>query len=107
MKGKIKTIHELTSFESKGGDQFTKQIFVVANNEGYEGKEQIFPMELFGDKTSLLNGFKEGDEVNVEYNLNCRHWKEDRYFVSLQAWKIEKVGETAPALPQPDELPPF
>lgn len=105
IKGTIKTIHELTNFESKGGDQFTKQIFTVANNEGYENKEQLFAFELFGDKTSLLNGKKEGDTVDVEYNISCRHWKEDRYFVSLQAWKIEGVGAGQP-LPTVGTPPP-
>lgn len=106
VKGTIETIHELTEFQGKNGDAFTKQIFTVVNNDGYEGKEQLFAIELFGDKTQLLNGMSEGDAVTVQCNVNCRHWKEDRYFTSLQAWKIEK-DEAAPALPQSDVLPDF
>ena len=108
VKGKIQTIHELTEFQGKNGDAFTKQIFTVVNNDGYEGREQLFAIELFGDKTSLLDGKNEGDSVTVECNVNCRHWKDDRYFVSLQAWKIDSTKSAAqnePELPQADEMP--
>jgi hypothetical protein len=119
IKGAIQTIHDLTAFKGKDGSDYQKQIFTVVNNDGYEGREQLFAIELFGDKTQLLNSAKEGDQVTVECNVNCRHWKEDRYFVSLQAWKIEKESAieakesytpkaepvSAPALPQSDDLP--
>jgi hypothetical protein len=110
IKGAIKTVHDLTTFQGKDGSEYQKQIFTVVNNDGYEGREQLFAIELFGDKTQLLNSAKEGDQVTVECNVNCRHWKEDRYFVSLQAWKIDSAkseAQNAPELPQSDVLPDF
>tara|TARA_R110000782_G_scaffold242186_1_gene328701 strand:+ start:1042 stop:1386 length:345 start_codon:yes stop_codon:yes gene_type:complete len=112
INGTIQTIHPITEFESKGGEKFTKQIFTVVNSEGFEGKEQLYAFELFGeDKTALLKKYKVGDSVSVDYNLNCRFWKDDRYFVSLQAWKIakdmgaESDGIAPPTLPEPDSMP--
>lgn len=87
-KGKIKAIHDIQDIPNT---EYQKRVFAISNNEGYQGKEQIFAFELFGDKMSLINGFKEGDQVDVEYNLRCRHWKDDRYFTTLDAWKIEKA----------------
>ncbi len=112
IKGTIKTIHPVEQIQD---GKYQKQIFAISNNEGYEGREQIFAFELFGDKCDLLNGYKEGDEVSVGYNLECRHWKEDRYFTTLKAWKIDKAETqkatptatptTTPAVPVDDSLP--
>lgn len=112
IKGVLQTIHPITNFQGRDGTDYQKQTFTVVNNDGDEGKEQLFAIELFGDKTQLLNTAKEGDTVTVQCNVNCRHWKEDRYFTSLQAWKIEKVG-AGESLPMSDDLdaaltePPF
>jgi len=115
IKGTIKTIHPVEQIQD---GKYQKQIFAISNNDGYEGREQIFAFELFGDKCDLLNGYKEGDEVSVDYNLECRHWKEDRYFTTLKAWRIgkavteyqkpvEKEAQpmSAPPIPQDDGLP--
>ena len=113
INGTIQTIHPITEFESKGGEKFTKQIFTVVNSEGFEGKEQLYAFELFGeDKTALLKKYKVGDSVSIDYNLNCRFWKDDRYFISLQAWKIigAGAGQPLPEVKKPtgeelDQLP--
>tara|TARA_R100000951_G_scaffold92658_1_gene81106 strand:+ start:408 stop:761 length:354 start_codon:yes stop_codon:yes gene_type:complete len=115
IKGKISAIHDIQDIPNT---EYQKRVFAISNNEGYQGKEQVFAFELFGDKMSLINGFKEGDQVDVEYNLRCRHWKEDKYFTTLDAWKITKVAgeyqppeaqnhepQTAPPLPENDNLP--
>ena len=115
--GSIKKILAVESGVAKAsGKDWQKQNFIVSNNDGYEGKEQIFCFEVFGEeKVGNLTKFqKEGDAVKVSFNISTNEWK-DKYFTSLSAWRIEKL-ETAPSIPQapiepmkqddePDDLP--
>ncbi len=56
-------------------------------------------MEFVQDKCDLLDSFKVGDMISVEYNLKGRKWTnlkgEDVYFNTIQAWKISAVGGQA------------
>jgi hypothetical protein len=113
--GSIKKFLPIESGVAKAsGKEWQKQNFIISNNDGYEGKEQIFCFEVFGDEkvTNLSKFQKEGDNVKVSFNIGTNEWK-DKYFTSLSAWRIEKV-ETAPSVPQapaeplgeePDDLP--
>lgn len=117
--GKIKQFLEVQSGTAKSsGNEWQKQSFIVVNNEGYEGKEQIYCFEVFGqDKVENLTKFqKEGDEVSVSFNISTNEWK-GKYFTGLQAWRIEKaetqdlppVGQFQPSAnvtnSEPDDLP--
>lgn len=101
------TIQKFLSPESgvakTSGNEWHKQSFIVVNNDGYEGKEQLFCFEVFGqEKVENLTKFqKVGDEVKVQFNISINEWK-DRYFTSLGAWRIEKVAqdETQPEEPK-------
>ena len=67
-----------------------------------------------------LDGFNEGDEVKVTFNLRGREWTspqgEVKYFSTLDAWKIDSqtgtsVQQAAPAsaptnIPSPTDAPP-
>jgi single-stranded DNA-binding protein len=91
--GSIKKILPIESGTAKStGNEWQKQSFIVANNEGYEGKEQIFCFEVFGqEKVENLTKYqKEGDNVKVSFNISTNEWK-DKYFTSLSAWRIEKL----------------
>jgi single-strand DNA-binding protein len=49
------------------------------------------------DKCNILDKFKEGQEVEVSFNLRGREWN-GKYFTNLEAWKVFGVqGETAAA----------
>ena len=90
--GSIKKFLPVESGVAKAsGKEWKKQNFIVANNEGYEGKEQIFCFEVFGEEkvTNLTKFQKEGDAVKVSFNIGTNEWK-DKYFTSLSAWRIEK-----------------
>ena len=82
------------------GKEWKKQNFIVSNNEGYEGKEQIFCFEFFGEEkvTNLSKFQKEGDNVKVSFNIGTNEWK-GKYFTSLSAWRIEKLVD----VPQEDD----
>lgn len=96
--GNLKTVLPVESGTSKAGKEWQKQQFIVANNDGYEGREQIFCFEVFGDEKveNLAKYHKEGDAVTVKFNISTNEWK-GKYFTSLSAWRIEKAEGTATA----------
>jgi hypothetical protein len=97
LEGKIKAV-----FEEKvlnGG--FTKREFVVTTEERYP---QHIMFELLKEKTSIIQGFNAGDSVRVSFDIRGREWN-DKYFNSLVAWKVDRLGASAP--PQADMPPPL
>lgn len=89
--GTLKTVLPLEKGITKAGAEWQKQSFIVANNDGYENREQIFCFEVFGEeKVQNFNKFnKQGDNVTVEFNISTNEWN-GKYFTSLQSWKISK-----------------
>jgi hypothetical protein len=75
-------------------DKFSKREFIV-KTEAATPYPQFIKLECTQDKCALLDSFKANDEVSVDINLRGRLWNGDKgeqCFVTLQAWKIEKVG---------------
>jgi len=110
LQGTIKNVLPNEKGTSKDGKEWQKQLFVVANNDGYEGKEAIYCFEIFGEeKVQNFNKFnKVGDLVDVNFNISTNEWKE-KYYTSLQAWKVFKAGNTetkqeAPSEPEHEDL---
>lgn len=85
-------------------DSFSKREFVLEDSGEYP---QTVLFQATQDRCSLMDGFKVGDELTVNFNLRGRKWTnkegEDKYFNSLDAWKIEKVGGSAPVNDAPDD----
>jgi hypothetical protein len=66
-----------------------KQNFIVANNDGFEGKNKSFGNIRRG-KVQNFNKFnKEGDTVKVDFNISTNEWKE-RYFHRCRLGKCLK-----------------
>jgi len=103
--GSIEKILTLESGTTKDGKEWQKQSFIVANNEGYDNKKQIFCFEIFGEeKVTNFNKYnKVGDVVKVDFNISTNEWKE-RYFTSLQAWKVFKAEQLS-ATPEIENEP--
>jgi hypothetical protein len=84
-------------------DSFSKREFVLEDSSEYP---QTVLFQATQDRCSLMDGFKVGDELTVNFNLRGRKWTnkegEDKYFNSLDAWKIEKVGGSAPVNDTPE-----
>ena len=92
-------------------DKFSKRIFVVETSDQYP---QSIEFQLTQDKCDCLDAYKLGDEVNVSLNIRGREWTspagEVKYFNTLEAWKIERIGTQLPTPKQPlheeaDDLP--
>ena len=87
-------------------DKFKKREFVIEYAENPQYPEYI-KMEFVQDKCDLLDSFKVGDMVSVEYNLKGRKWTnpegEDVYFNTIQAWKISKADQAGDLTPERDK----
>ena len=71
-------------------DKFSKRTFVI--NDQDDKYPQLISFQVSQDKCTLLDTLKVGQSVTVHYNLRGRHWKDDKYFNTLECWKIE-AGE--------------
>ena len=103
--GKITKVLETVSGTSKAGKEWKKLSFVVTTTEEYNN---LYCFDVFGEeKVENFEKYnKVGDEVDVEFNVKTNEWK-DKYFTSLDAWKIFKTDATSAAQAEPvkDDLP--
>ncbi len=106
VKGKIEQILKPESGVSRAGKEWNKQEFVIETEEQYPRKVCF---TLFGDKTSLISGLSNGQQVEVSFNLESREYN-GKWFHNINAWKIEKpvaenVHETPPEF-RAEDIPP-
>ena len=87
IKGKIKKILETVEIS----ERFRKREFIIeySNNPEYP---QSIQFEMIQDRCEFLDQFKEGQQVEIFFDLRGREWTspqgEIKYFNTLQAWKI-------------------
>ena len=81
-------------------ERFRKREFVL-ELEADSAYPQYVKFELTGDRCESLDGFSKGEDVRVEFSLRGREWTspkgEIRYFTSLNAWSLDRVGDAPPA----------
>jgi hypothetical protein len=112
VKGTIRTITEVQTGQTKDGSEWKKIIFLVANNDGFEGSEQLYAFEIFGAEKvdNFLKYNSVGDSVDVDFNIRTNEYN-GKYYTSLQAWKVYKENATSQQAPMPtreeveDDLP--
>lgn len=83
--GKIKVIFDTQTFASG----FAKREFVVTTQ--HDKYPQDLKFEIVKDKCPLLDGFDEGQEVTVNFDVRGNEYN-GKYYVSLAAWKIAGTG---------------
>ena len=85
--GKIHVAYETKQVSPK----FSKREFVVEVADGKYPQMVLF--QLTGDRCSVLDDFRVGDQVRVTFNVRGREWKspqgETKFFNSLDVWKLE------------------
>lgn len=95
-------------------DRFRKREFVIEVRE-YAGSNdfaETIKFQLTQDRCDLLEPFRQGEEVKINFNIKGRRWEKDgqvSYFNNLEAWKIEKAGTKEPEAPPPhtiEDIPP-
>ncbi len=106
IKAKIEKIFPAQQITST----FKKREFVVEYAENPQYPEYI-KFEFIQDKCEILDNFSAGQEVTISFNLKGRKWTdpkngEDKYFNTLQAWKINVETNAAPASGDGNTPPP-
>jgi len=106
INGKLKKIEETKQVT----DSFKKREFVLTHDSGQY--PQYISFQLVQDNCTLIDGMQEGEEVKVNFDVRGREWTapdgQVKYFNSLNAWRMEKVGAPAAANtpPVPEMAPP-
>ena len=94
LTGTVKLIKDTVQISEK----FAKREFVINDASSMYPQDILF--QSVQDKCSMLDGFNENDQVEVSFNLRGREWTspqgEVKYFNTLDAWRIEKVGQGMP-----------
>jgi hypothetical protein len=80
---------------------FSKREFVVTT-EG-ERFPQDIALGCLKEKAAMLDEFKPGQKVKVSFDISGREYNE-RYFVNLNAWRIESLDEQNSSA-APDSVP--
>jgi hypothetical protein len=90
MKGTVKRLFDVWKSETS---EFYKREFVITTAEQYPSDVKFSALK---EKSDQLSNIKEGDQVMVKFDVRGREYN-DRYYVDLNAWRVEKMGAEAPA----------
>ncbi len=91
INGKVSTILEKVSGQSKNGGEWMKQEFVI-ETDGQYPKKVCFT--LWGDKIDLLSSLNAGESIKVFFDPESREYN-GRWYTDLRAWKIESGAQAA------------
>jgi len=109
VSGKLHKLYD----EQQVTEKFNKREFVLALEGRYP---QFVLFQLTGRRCSELDGYNEGDAVQIEFALRGREWTsrqgEVKYFNSLEVLKLARAGAQGDDGPsggrepeEPDEVP--
>ena len=103
--GVIKLIGEEQTFGTNGFR--VRKTVITTEDEQYP---QMIEIQFQQDKCSLLDNYEVGQKVKININIRGREWinpeGEAKYFNSIVGWRIEDVGDSAPASSGPPPTPP-
>lgn len=97
LTGRVKVIYDTQTWDSG----FSKREFVITTQEQYP---QDIKFEAVKDKTAVLDTVSIGDSIDVSFNVRGNEYN-GKYYVNLQAWRIQKSDASAPAAPPMPEAP--
>ncbi|MGJ8643303.1 MAG: DUF3127 domain-containing protein [Luteolibacter sp.] len=83
--GKIKLISDTQTFPSG----FSKREFVVTTADSKYPQDIKF--EVVKDKCSILDNYKEGQDVAVNFDIRGNEYN-GKYYVNLSCWKLSAGG---------------
>ncbi|SMC72228.1 DUF3127 domain-containing protein [Pedobacter nyackensis] len=105
IKGKV---HEIGALQQVS-ETFKKRDLIIEYAENPTYPEYI-RFEALQDKTALFDSLKQGDDVEVSFNLRGRPWTDKAgktsYFNSLVVWRINALTNGAAAASTPAYAPP-
>ena len=80
-------VHKIYDTEQKSAS-FQAREFVIEVADGQY--PQMVKFQLVQDKCNLIDGYSEGEEISVDFDLRGREWN-GKYFTNLQAWRIART----------------
>ncbi len=96
--GKIKKIMDVQNVS----DKFRKREFVLSTDLNTPYPQHIL-FQTTQEKCSMLDNLRTNDEVKVFFNIRGREWTNQegqiKYFVTLEAWRIDKFTPVESASP--------
>ena len=105
LKGKV---HEIGALQQVS-ETFKKRDLIIEYAENPTYPEYI-RFEALQDKTALFDSLKQGDDVEVSFNLRGRPWTDKTgktsYFNSLVVWRINALTNSAAGGATPQYAPP-
>ena len=105
IKGKV---HEIGALQQVS-ETFKKRDLIIEYAENPTYPEYI-RFEALQDKTALFDSLKQGDDIEVSFNLRGRPWTDKTgktsYFNSLVVWRINALTNSAAAASTPAYAPP-
>ena len=98
LTGTVKVVNTTVQVSEK----FSKREFVITDTSSMYPQDIMF--QATQDKCSLLDAVQTGEQIEVSFNLKGREWTspqgEVKYFNTLEAWRIDKVGANGGGMPQ-------
>lgn len=88
MSGVLKVINPSVQVSEK----FIKREFVL--NVPHDNYPQDVAFQLTQKNVDVLDKFSQGETVEVSFDIRGREYN-GRYFNNLEAWRIEKSGDSA------------
>lgn len=82
-------LHRLFPTEQKSAS-FTAREFVLEIPDG--NYPQLVKFQAVQDRCTLLDNFREGENIKVSFDLRGREWN-GKYLTNLNAWRIDRAGE--------------
>jgi len=100
--GEITKITEVQKGTTKAGKDWQKLTFVIDTKAQYNN---ILAFDVFGDEKveNFIKYNKVGRTVEVEFNIRTNPYN-DKFYTSLDAWKVTKANDTETAIAQATEV---
>ena len=102
LKGELIRIYDTKQVSEK----FALREFVIETKEQYP---QSIVLQVSQEKCKVLDNYKLGDLVQVSINVRGRKWidknGQDRFFNTLEVWKITNESSAPVSVPAPAPEP--
>jgi hypothetical protein len=85
-------------------DKFSVREFVVTTPDAKYPQDILF--QTVNDKMDVLESLGVGQQVEVSYNVRGREFN-GRYYNTLDAWKVQIIGQAAQTTNNDDDDLPF
>ena len=102
LAGRVIAVLEPKGGTSRNGNEWKVQEYVIETHDQYP-RRMCF--DVFGDDKIKQFNIQVGEELNVSFDIDAREWQ-GRWFNSIRAWKVERVGAGAPMTPGAPVPPP-